>query len=1187
MDRLTGGTPPPPEAAALGKFSETPVSLYTGVPSITIPIYEVKLRGVSLPISLNYHAAGVRVSEIASSVGLGWALQAGGSISSTIMGKDDFGGGGYVYGANPIPIDHRLVPLLHTPDYKFCMSATGTPVGESPWMMRPNFDTQPDLFYYNMCGRSGKFFHTQNGKAHTMPYEPLEIKRAKGYTITDEKGNRFYFQHVEVAATSITKLGAPLHYQDDYEPKSTVFYLSRVETPTHESITLSYDTITYGYANLGSYTRYRTFAKEANSASACVDKPSTSTSSVTRVAGLQLKSIRSSRGDLVEFVYSSCTRLDLAKAKALKQIRVHQGNTVRSFTLGFSYFNATQAKSECDWNPAGTLPDEYRLKLLSVTESGKPGYIIKYNEAIPMPNRLSEGQDHWGFFNGQNMLLPAEPDKGFYQGGNRSPNADFMKVGIIKSLRYPTGGWTEYEFEPNTYPIPGATLTVDSVVVPVNFFAGRPDDSTPSPSSIYPQQKTFTIPAGVDFQSIQVTYKAGCGFREAQNSPQFSPNLVGPNNYSRSFGYNGERPVTEALALVPGEYTLTATTYGYCPEDFIRISYTCQVPRVMPATNRMSGGLRIREIRSFADSYQKEPIRQRYRYAPVQDSTISSGRVLSVPTYSYESREYTWNKDYPKAIDRECRYQAQSSSSILPLSNVQGGSTGYTSVQVFKDKSGEHGMTHHTFSWAQDYALYSGYPFTPTTSLDWQRGLPLQTTDYSWNTATGYQPLHRVINHYTHHYTPPSDFSCEDCANYTPASQPNETHAIGLNILVQRPESMQPAGGAGSWSFLELTAAQFLIESFKYVSVWSYVNQKDEYFYNEADTTNFRLTKTFFSYDNPRHAQISRVQTLNSTGDTLMTRHLYALDYDTTQAATSVALGIRTLARQHRLSELIEQQQWLKQGINLYVTDGKLAYYQQGLPSQDLTLQLASPIPATDFASSSISGGQFRQDSHYRPALAYERYDKLGNILQARQNRAGAQSFLWGYSATLPIARAVNANYDQLAYTSFEPGSAGRWHYSAAGIVAGGRTGNWCYNLATAVTRDSLPAGTYQLSFWATARPDVYQNSALAPISASQAGGSTDTNGFRQYTYTLNLSAAQNTLGLQASQPIRLDEVRLHPVGAQLTTYTHAPLIGITSQTDAAGRTTSYEYDALGRLQRARDEAGNILTQQEYHYARP
>ena len=65
---------PPPNAASLGKYGDIPVSYYNGVPNVGIPVYTVSDGPVNVPVSLSYHAGGVRPGEPASWVGLGWSL---------------------------------------------------------------------------------------------------------------------------------------------------------------------------------------------------------------------------------------------------------------------------------------------------------------------------------------------------------------------------------------------------------------------------------------------------------------------------------------------------------------------------------------------------------------------------------------------------------------------------------------------------------------------------------------------------------------------------------------------------------------------------------------------------------------------------------------------------------------------------------------------------------------------------------------------------------------------------------------------------------------------------------------------------------------------------------------------------------------------------------------------------------
>src|SRR5258708_5219203 len=58
--------PPSPEASALGRYGQIPVSKNPGTPNIDIPIYEIKTPRFTLPISISYLATGIKVDETAT-----------------------------------------------------------------------------------------------------------------------------------------------------------------------------------------------------------------------------------------------------------------------------------------------------------------------------------------------------------------------------------------------------------------------------------------------------------------------------------------------------------------------------------------------------------------------------------------------------------------------------------------------------------------------------------------------------------------------------------------------------------------------------------------------------------------------------------------------------------------------------------------------------------------------------------------------------------------------------------------------------------------------------------------------------------------------------------------------------------------------------------------------------------------
>ena len=92
-DHYANVVPPTPNAANFMQYGNMPVNASTGRPSISIPIYTVEEDGVQVPISISYDASGIKVSDISSTVGLKWSLNAGGMISRSINDIDDFTSG--------------------------------------------------------------------------------------------------------------------------------------------------------------------------------------------------------------------------------------------------------------------------------------------------------------------------------------------------------------------------------------------------------------------------------------------------------------------------------------------------------------------------------------------------------------------------------------------------------------------------------------------------------------------------------------------------------------------------------------------------------------------------------------------------------------------------------------------------------------------------------------------------------------------------------------------------------------------------------------------------------------------------------------------------------------------------------------------------------------------------------------
>lgn len=188
--------PPAPNAAELGKYGTYPVGLVTGIPDISFPLYQVSSGSLKLPISISYHGSGNRVNDKATDLGLGWSLMAGGQISRTVFSAADEGTYGWFNYTAP-----SYNTLLGTGNY-YTMS-TYNIVGNS------GYDLEPDLFAYNIGGKSGKFHADANKNFVTVPFDPIKIQKCAGcaggkigFQITDDNGVIYNFN---AYGTSLTE----------------------------------------------------------------------------------------------------------------------------------------------------------------------------------------------------------------------------------------------------------------------------------------------------------------------------------------------------------------------------------------------------------------------------------------------------------------------------------------------------------------------------------------------------------------------------------------------------------------------------------------------------------------------------------------------------------------------------------------------------------------------------------------------------------------------------------------------------------------------------------------------------------------------------------------------------------------------------------------------------------------------
>ena len=221
--------PTTPNAAAIEKAGFFNLNKNTGAPNINIPLISAKGNQLSIDVSLTYATNGIKVDEIASRVGMGWSLNAGGVVTRTVRGFPD-------EGHTRLAPWHIIGNNIQT--LKFCNLLTEMSSDQQ------GFDSEPDLFHFNFNGISGSFVLDAEGNAVQIPAGNLKIETQLGgqvpwnIRITTPDGIMYSFGGGFTAVEKTKQLSlCSRNYED---PIAVAWYLDKILHPAGEEVTFQY-----------------------------------------------------------------------------------------------------------------------------------------------------------------------------------------------------------------------------------------------------------------------------------------------------------------------------------------------------------------------------------------------------------------------------------------------------------------------------------------------------------------------------------------------------------------------------------------------------------------------------------------------------------------------------------------------------------------------------------------------------------------------------------------------------------------------------------------------------------------------------------------------------------------------------------------------------------------------------------
>jgi len=445
---LTPVIQPVPTSAVFLRYGNDQPSLQTGTVNIPISLVNVQAKDLNLPISLIYQTSGINVSDVPYPAGYGWTFSPGFRITRVILGRPDDrfrfrqSHAGESYDTlRPGIVDEGIANLHQLDDSDL-------------------FDTQKDIFTLHMPEGSFNFFIKKAGTSyqiisigHQIRIEPEAVTGGglTGFIVTDNNGIIYQFGYDNTSS-----------FEDYTEPSSvggfTAWMLRKITLVNNDTINFSWQKVnTNGYAprvNTPIVIKDRRDADcPANSPPPYIEDPGgiIDYGSSGSSNSLMLKKIEYPDG-VIDLTYKS------SQDPFLQTITLKNKDNYIVKNIHLFYGDSNVNASNCLLDSLAINDEKYRFQY-------DGNYFYRQTTAL----------DYWGFYNGKTTnytLIPRMklkiftginfPFSAIYEEigyADRSVSAEHMKAFMLTRINFPTGGYSDYEYEPHQFPGQAAHTT--------------------------------------------------------------------------------------------------------------------------------------------------------------------------------------------------------------------------------------------------------------------------------------------------------------------------------------------------------------------------------------------------------------------------------------------------------------------------------------------------------------------------------------------------------------------------------------------------------------------------------------------------------------------------------------------------------------------------------------------------------